>query len=79
MARKTRKPPPKDWRAIIVDRIEGEGYSVCELEAETGVSRIIMWRFFRRRRGITLASAEKLCAALDLVLVPREMVSDEPA
>jgi hypothetical protein len=79
MARRTRKPPPKDWRAIIAGRIEDAGYTLTRLEAETGISRSNVSRFVNGERDIRLASAEKICSALDLVLVPREMVRDGPA
>jgi hypothetical protein len=44
-----------------------------------GVSPAAILRFVRGDRDIRLATAERLCAALDLVLVPREAVRDVPA
>jgi hypothetical protein len=60
------------WRALIAGRIAEEDYSFNALGAETGISPAVIMRFAKGERDIRLATAEKLCAALDLVLVPRE-------
>jgi hypothetical protein len=65
-----------DWRSIIADRIRDEDYSFNGLGVEAGVSAAVVMRFVKGERDIRLATAEKLCAALDLVLVPAEMVRD---
>jgi hypothetical protein len=70
--------PAAGWRAIVIDRIASEDYSFNALGSETGISRAAIWRYVRRRRDLRAATLEKVCAALDLVLVPREMVRDEP-
>ena len=66
--------PVQDWRAIIKDRIETEDYSFNALGNEAGVSPSVVMRFIKGERDIYVGTAEKLCAALDLVLVPREMI-----
>jgi hypothetical protein len=70
-------PPAQDWRAIIADRIVDDDYSFNALGHESGVSPAVIMRFVKGERDIRLATAEKLCAALDLVLVPRESLADE--
>jgi hypothetical protein len=68
-----------EWRRIIAERIETEDYSYNALGKEAGVSPSVVWRYVKVGRDVRAATLEKLCAALDLVLVPRELVRDEPA
>ena len=67
----------QDWRAIIAARIEDDDYSFNALGKEARVSPAVVMRFVKGERDIRLATAEKICAALDLVLVPREALSDD--
>ncbi|MGP0069139.1 MAG: helix-turn-helix domain-containing protein [Isosphaeraceae bacterium] len=64
----------QDWREIIADRIAAESLSLNGLHEETGVSPAVLSRFIRGERDIRVATAQKLCNALDLVLIPREML-----
>jgi plasmid maintenance system antidote protein VapI len=69
--------PDQDWRAIIAERIRSEGYSFKALGVDTDVSPASITRFVKGERGIKLETAEKLCKALGLALVPREMVKGQ--
>ena len=66
--------PVQDWRAIIEARIATEEYTFNALGNEAGVSPSVVMRFVKGERGIQVGTAQKLCSALDLVLVPREMI-----
>lgn len=66
--------PDQDWRAIIAARIVSEVDSFNALGKEGGVSASVVSRFGKGERDIQVATAQKLCAALDLLLVPRELV-----
>jgi transcriptional regulator with XRE-family HTH domain len=66
----------KSWRDIIAQRIR-ENYTLNALAKETGVSAGVLSRFVRGERNVTVATAEKICQALDLVLVPREDVAED--
>jgi hypothetical protein len=65
----------QDWREIIVRRIAAYGYSYNELGRETGLSPSAIMYLAKGQRSVNLHTAQKLCAALDLVLVPREMIN----
>jgi DNA-binding Xre family transcriptional regulator len=52
------------------DAIEQSGSEYAVSQA-TGIDTSILSRFMREERGISLETAEKLCAHFDLVLVPR--------
>jgi hypothetical protein len=65
-------PPPMDWRDIIAEQIRDQELSLNLLGQEAGVSPAVISRFLRRERDITVATAQRLCDALDLVLAPRE-------
>jgi hypothetical protein len=62
----------QDWRRIVEERIRSEDYSYNALGVECGVSASVVMRFAKGERDVTVATAQKICAALDLVLVPRE-------
>jgi hypothetical protein len=64
------------WQSLIAARIRSEDYSFNALGAEAGVDPSVIVRFVKGERDIRLATAERLCAALDLVLVPREMIAE---
>jgi hypothetical protein len=68
--------PVQHWRAIIQARIETEDYSFNELGREAGVFPSVVMRFVKGERDVQVATAQKPCAALDLVLVPREIIQD---
>jgi hypothetical protein len=65
-------PLPPTWRDIISERILDYDHNFNTLGIETGISPAVIWRFVKRERDLRLVTAEKLCQALDLVLVPRE-------
>lgn len=64
----------QDWRTIIAERTQSEDYSLNELARESGVDVGVISRFIAGKRDIRLETAQALCAALDLVLVPREWI-----
>jgi antitoxin component HigA of HigAB toxin-antitoxin module len=70
MPRKTRTPEPiaDTIKAVIRER----KLSTYALGKMSGVSSGIISRWLNDERGLTLRTAERLAAALDLVLVPRE-------
>jgi hypothetical protein len=71
-ARKRMKRPAGDTLAgVIAARIKALGLTVYRVGKMAGVSPIVIGRFLHGERDITLGTAEKLCRALDLVLVPR--------
>jgi hypothetical protein len=70
-------PVVQDWRSIIAHRILTEDYSFTALGDEAGVCTAVITRFVKGERDIRLETAQKLCAALDLVLVPRETLREE--
>jgi hypothetical protein len=67
--------PPPDWREIIAARVNEYEYGYNHLGSEAGVSPSVVMRFLKGERDITLATAEKICATLDLVLVRAEHAS----
>ena len=54
---------------IIAARIKSLGLTPYRVEQMSGVSDVVIGRFLRGERGINLVTVEKLCKALDLVLV----------
>jgi ribosome-binding protein aMBF1 (putative translation factor) len=59
-----------DWGAIIRDRIKAKGWSGLALGNASGLNSSIILRFMAGERDIRLETAQKLCAALGLALVP---------
>ena len=62
------------WRSIIKARIESEDYSFNELGKEAEISPSVIMRYVKGERDIRAETAEKICSALNLVLVPAEMI-----
>jgi plasmid maintenance system antidote protein VapI len=58
-------------RRTILER----GLSVRDVETMSGVDYGRIHRFMNKKRDLTLATADKIVAALDLVLVPRQDVT----
>jgi plasmid maintenance system antidote protein VapI len=56
---------------IIADRIKGLGLTAYRVAKISGVSAVMVQRFLNGERGLTLATADKICKALDLVLAVR--------
>jgi ribosome-binding protein aMBF1 (putative translation factor) len=59
-----------DWGAIIRDRIKAQGWSALALGNASGLNSSIVLRFMAGERDIRLETAQKLCIALGLALVP---------
>ena len=50
--------------------IKADGRTLYRLALDTGVDVAVLQRFMRGQRGVTLATAEKLCRAVRLELRP---------
>jgi antitoxin component HigA of HigAB toxin-antitoxin module len=76
MPRKRKAPEPigETLKAAIRER----GFTAYRLSQLTGVSIDSIQRWLNGQHGLTLKTAEKLAAALDLVLVPREQERKGP-
>ena len=61
-----------DWSAIIRDRVKAEGWSAYSLALASGVDSSVILRFLAGERDVRLATAQKLCAAIGLALMPIE-------
>ena len=63
----------KTLEQSIRDAIQAAGKSVNALAKDAGVPQAVLQRFVSgKRRGLTLETAEKLCAYLRLELKPAE-------
>jgi hypothetical protein len=70
-----KKSQPPGLSDVIEHTIRSRGLSAYAVAKAAGISATIVQRFlYHKRRGLSLKSVEKLAAALDLVLVPREEV-----
>jgi hypothetical protein len=58
-------------------RIGSEDYILNALGKEAGVSTSVLSRYLAGERDIRAETAQKRCKALDLVLVPREMLDEK--
>jgi transcriptional regulator with XRE-family HTH domain len=56
---------------VIKARIKTLGLSAYAVGKQSGINAVVIQRFLNGERGINLATADKLCQALDLVLVER--------
>jgi hypothetical protein len=78
MAKKKRAPKKKRTPEPIADAmkecIRNNMYSTYALSKASGVSPGIISRWLNGERGLTLRTAERLVAALDLVLVAKHRV-----
>jgi hypothetical protein len=83
----TPQPPPeparkKPWsvdnglRGVLAGRIARGRRSLSALGRRAGVDPAVIMRFIKGERDIRMETAERLCKALDLVLVPRDLVAD---
>jgi len=72
MAKKrTKRPAAVSLAGSIKARIKALDLTAYALGKLSGVSAVVIQRFLNGERGITLETAERLCQALDLILVPR--------
>ena len=72
MGRKqTNQPEPESFADIIKARIRSLDISAYAVAKRSGVNSVVVQRFLNGERGINLATANKLCRELDLVLVAR--------
>jgi len=65
----TKKPKPID--VALRDAIRGSGLTHYAIGKAAGVAPAQLDRFVSGERGLSLATAAKVAAALELVLVPR--------
>jgi len=71
-AKKASKKPPVDTlTGALADRIKGLGLTSYAVSKRSGVDVGTVSRFVNGQRTLTLRTAEKLCEALDMVLIPR--------
>jgi transcriptional regulator with XRE-family HTH domain len=78
MGKKRRKKLPVDTLSgAIAARIRELGLTSYAVGKMSGVDPSMIGRFLAGERTLSLKTAERLCKALDLVLVPRR--ADEPA
>jgi hypothetical protein len=71
MARAGKKPEKDSLTGVIAARIRGLGLTHYAVGKMSGVDGATILRFMTGERTLTLRTAEKLCRALDLVLVAR--------
>ena len=64
-----KKTAKKQLREVILETFAESGESVLSLSKRCGVSQPQLSRFFSGGRDLRLGSVEKLCEALDLMLV----------
>jgi DNA modification methylase len=81
----TPQPPSRRRKALLISdglrdvlagRIRHGRVSMYELERRSRVSRAVIQRFVVNGKDICLATADRLCRTLDLILVPRRRVRD---
>jgi hypothetical protein len=63
-----KKPKGDTMAGIIAARIKNLGITPYRVSVMSGVSHAVLSRFLSGERGLNLATVEKLCKALDLVL-----------
>ncbi len=70
-AKQPKRSEAESLEDVIKARIKTLGLSAYAVGKQTGINAVVIQRFLNGERGINLATAEKLCSALDLVLVER--------
>ena len=63
---------PETVSEMLLRIIRERGITSYALAKQSGVKSHIISRWIKGERGLTLATAEKLIAALDLILTERE-------
>ena len=71
MAKARKKPATETLTDVIRARIKGLGLTMYAVGKMSGIDAATILRFLNGERTLTLRTAEKLCEALDLVLVVR--------
>lgn len=69
--KRSKRPAAETLAGSIKARIKALDLSAYRLAQMSGVNAVVIQRFLNGERDIKLDTAEKLCQALDLVLVPR--------
>jgi transcriptional regulator with XRE-family HTH domain len=64
-----RKPKGDTMSGIIADRVRALGLTAYAVGKRAGVSPVVVQRFLKGERDLQLKTVEKLCQALDLVLI----------
>jgi hypothetical protein len=72
-----RKRPAEPMADLIRATIKSRGLSAYAVAKSAGVNAVIVQRLINGERGLTLKTAEKIVATLDLVLVEREATKGE--
>jgi DNA-binding phage protein len=67
-----KKATPATLSEVIEHTIRERGLSAYAVAKSAGINAAMVQRFLNHERGLTLRTVERLAAALDLVLVPRE-------
>jgi DNA-binding phage protein len=67
-----KRKPPELIGETLREVIRKRGLTAYRLSQASGVSIDSIQRWLNGKHGLTLATVEKLAAALDLVLTPRE-------
>lgn len=63
-------PKYRSFDATIRDAVRADGRSLYRLALDCGVDVAVIQRFTSGERGITLATAEKICHAVRITLRP---------
>ncbi len=71
MAKTRKKPTPESLTGVMTARIRALGLTPYAVAKMSGIDTATIMRFLNAERTLTLRTAQKLCAALDLVLVVR--------
>ncbi|OWY71577.1 hypothetical protein B7486_07770 [cyanobacterium TDX16] len=61
-------PKYRSFDATIRDAVRADGRSLYRLALDCGVDVAVIQRFMSGERGITLATAEKICRAVRITL-----------
>jgi transcriptional regulator with XRE-family HTH domain len=69
--KRSRRPAAETLAGSIKARMKARELTPYRVAKMSGVSAVVIQRFVNGERDIKLETAEKLCSALELVLVPR--------
>ena len=67
-----REPKPRESDGCFVKSFESRGFTPTEVAERAGVNRAGISRFLAGKRGLTLATADKIAAAFHLRLIEGE-------
>lgn len=69
--KRPKRPASETLEGIIKARIKSLELSAYAVAKRSGVNAVVIQRFLNGERGMNLATADKVCKALELVLIVR--------